>query len=377
TPELGQKFKEHFDNNTYGQELQVNYEHGYDVAKGNKAAGWVQDIEPRDDGVYYKVKFTEPALAEIKAGEWKYLSPEYNDWTNPETGEKHADVPRGLGLSNRPFFKGMASLNFSAFFTEIEEEEPKEFAEWSTAYKNDLPDSAFMYIEQGGTKDSEGKTMPRSKRHFPYKDASGKIDRIHLEKVAQLVPKSNLPPAVKTAVANKARRIAGGDNPKENAEVNEELKKFAERLGIKITDESSDESVLAEAFSVIEPLMEVKKEGDKIKTFREDYPEEFERMQRLESLRVEQDARKFAEQFSRFPKVKEVEKEDGTKETVVENSTKGFSAVALNAIEEAHKKFAEGSGSSADLKGLLDVLSSDSAVVDYKETGSSREPETT
>jgi hypothetical protein len=40
-----------------------------------------------------------------------------------------------------------------------------------TAERNNLPDSAFAYIEPGGTKDSTGKTTPRSKRHFPVHDA--------------------------------------------------------------------------------------------------------------------------------------------------------------------------------------------------------------
>lgn len=37
---------------------------------------------------------------------------------------------------------------------------------------NDLPDSDFAYIEPGGTKDSSGKTVPRSLRHFPLNDAA-------------------------------------------------------------------------------------------------------------------------------------------------------------------------------------------------------------
>lgn len=53
-------------------------------------------------------------------------------------------------------------------------------AVWNTAYVNTFPDSCFLYIEQGGNKDSEGKTVPRSLRHFPYKDKDGKIDLIHL-----------------------------------------------------------------------------------------------------------------------------------------------------------------------------------------------------
>lgn len=35
---------------------------------------------------------------------------------------------------------------------------------------NDLPDSSFAYIEPGGKKDAEGKTAPRSLRHFPIHD---------------------------------------------------------------------------------------------------------------------------------------------------------------------------------------------------------------
>ena len=40
----------------------------------------------------------------------------------------------------------------------------------STEDINSLPDSAFAFIEPGGTKDPGGKTVPRSKRHFPVHD---------------------------------------------------------------------------------------------------------------------------------------------------------------------------------------------------------------
>lgn len=46
----------------------------------------------------------------------------------------------------------------------------EERAELSSAEINDLPDSAFAYIEPGGKKDSDGKTVPRSLRHFPIHD---------------------------------------------------------------------------------------------------------------------------------------------------------------------------------------------------------------
>lgn len=45
-------------------------------------------------------------------------------------------------------------------------------AEMTAQDMNNLPDSDFAYIEPGGTKDSSGKTVPRSLRHFPLNDAA-------------------------------------------------------------------------------------------------------------------------------------------------------------------------------------------------------------
>lgn len=45
-------------------------------------------------------------------------------------------------------------------------------AKMSTGDINDLPDSAFAYVEPGGEKDEQGKTVPRSKRHFPIHDVA-------------------------------------------------------------------------------------------------------------------------------------------------------------------------------------------------------------
>jgi HK97 family phage prohead protease len=42
--------------------------------------------------------------------------------------------------------------------------------ELSGAAINDLPDSAFAYIEPGGKRDKSGRTTPRSLRHFPVHD---------------------------------------------------------------------------------------------------------------------------------------------------------------------------------------------------------------
>jgi len=61
---------------------------------------------------------------------------------------------------------------------------------WTTAYVNNLPDSAFLYVEPGGKKDDEGKTVPRSKRHLPYKNAEGQVDMAHLNNAASRLGQS-------------------------------------------------------------------------------------------------------------------------------------------------------------------------------------------
>jgi HK97 family phage prohead protease len=80
-------------------------------------------------------------------------------------------------------------------------------AVWTTAYINDLPDSHFLYVEPGGSKDDQGKTVPRSLRHFPYKDASGKVDLPHLRNALSRIPQSKLPSEVKSRLTTKAQRL--------------------------------------------------------------------------------------------------------------------------------------------------------------------------
>ena len=92
-----------------------------------------------------------------------------------------------------------------------------ELAQWTTKYVNDLPDSSFLYIAPGGKKDESGKTVPRSLRYFPYKDANGKIDLPHVRNAIARIPQSNakgLTAAKKKALQEKLRKILDAENKK-------------------------------------------------------------------------------------------------------------------------------------------------------------------
>jgi hypothetical protein len=71
----------------------------------------------------------------------------------------------------------------------------------SSASINDLPDSAFAYIEPGGKKDSSGKTTPRSLRHFPIHDEA------HVRNALSRAPQSPFGDKAMPAIRRAAKKF--------------------------------------------------------------------------------------------------------------------------------------------------------------------------
>lgn len=90
-----------------------------------------------------------------------------------------------------------------------------QMAEWSTAFVNGLPDSSFAYIEPGGEKDDDGKTTPRSKRHFPIKDAAGKADAAHVRNALARAPQSPFGDKAMPKIRAAAKALGIGDDADE------------------------------------------------------------------------------------------------------------------------------------------------------------------
>ncbi len=82
-----------------------------------------------------------------------------------------------------------------------------QLAEWSVAAINDLPDSSFLFVASGGKKDDDGKTVPRNLRHFPVRDASGKLDLPHLRNALARIPQADIPEDAKTKARATAQRL--------------------------------------------------------------------------------------------------------------------------------------------------------------------------
>jgi len=90
-------------------------------------------------------------------------------------------------------------------------------AAWSVATINQLPDSAFLWIEPGGEKDDEGKTTSRALRHFPYRNEAGEIDLPHLRNALGRIPQSQAPADVKARVTRKAQALLEEATQKKDA----------------------------------------------------------------------------------------------------------------------------------------------------------------
>ena len=92
-------------------------------------------------------------------------------------------------------------------------------AAMSTKEINDLPDEDFAYIEPGGEKDEEGKTTPRSLRHYPIHDAAH----------------------VRNALARAAAAIKGDDE--KAADIAKKampaIKAAAKKFGIEVSEEDA------------------------------------------------------------------------------------------------------------------------------------------
>lgn len=102
----------------------------------------------------------------------------------------------------------------------------EQLAEWTTAFINTLPDTAFLYIAPGGEEDEDGKTQPRSLRYFPYRDASGDIDLPHLRSAISQAPKADLARDVIAKVQAKGRSML--DQERDDMAEDEDEKKEEE-----------------------------------------------------------------------------------------------------------------------------------------------------
>lgn len=118
------RFADSVKNKVRGIELDIDYDHKADPARGNEAAGWVKDAKVEGDALMLLVEWTKSAAEKIKEGAYRYFSPEFRDSWTDSSGTQHQDVMFGGGITNRPFLKDLLPINLSELtFAETEKNE--------------------------------------------------------------------------------------------------------------------------------------------------------------------------------------------------------------------------------------------------------------
>lgn len=84
---------------------------------------------------------------------------------------------------------------------------------WTAKRIGELPDSAFAYIEPGGTKDESGRTFPRGLRHLAYRDEAGDVDVDRLKAAIAAVPGTALPKLTQEKVAARLEKVLKSVEP--------------------------------------------------------------------------------------------------------------------------------------------------------------------
>lgn len=187
----------------------------------------------------------------------------------------------------------------------------KKPAKWSDEYIRNLPDTAFLYIERGGTQDAEGRTS-QEKRHFPVKDDKGLYDEAKLREVLVEAGKTNLPTPVlkslkKTVTALLDKIDAGAsleeisfgktEQPKTSKDTEEhtvELEQLQKEILSLQEKLNAAEAALAEKTQLVETLTVEKtalaSERDELKQFKDALDAEVAKANKLDAIKT-----KFAE----------------------------------------------------------------------------------
>lgn len=97
----------------------IDYDHSYATGGGTRAAGWIDatTVETRNEGsgpeLWAMVDWTPAAADAIRAGEFRYFSPEFSFKTSKDGVLRKAKAFLAGALTNRPFFDDMAPVTLT------------------------------------------------------------------------------------------------------------------------------------------------------------------------------------------------------------------------------------------------------------------------
>jgi phage I-like protein len=94
--------------------LLADFDHfSHDDAHPSEAAGWIEDLQNRADGLYAKIKFSDVGDAAVTGGRYRLVSPVWKHRDCEDLGNDKVRPLRldGIGLTNSPNIRGMRPLS--------------------------------------------------------------------------------------------------------------------------------------------------------------------------------------------------------------------------------------------------------------------------
>lgn len=168
TPRDIQEIAANFRRNTRGQDIPVDIDHNH----SGGAVGWMKGLTIKDAGnrLDAVVDWTDEGEQLVGGGKFKYFSPHFGPWEDPETGEQHRVVLMSGAITNFPFLKHMEPLALSEFAVRQKEDRPMamELAEMQKA------------LEETQRKLSEAETA-RTQQEKELADARAAQDKVLTE----------------------------------------------------------------------------------------------------------------------------------------------------------------------------------------------------
>jgi len=99
-----------FNANVRGQQIPIDVDHLHE--KG--AVGWMKSLQIMDgDKLFAVPEWNEDSVNDIANGKYKYFSPHFGPWKDPESGEQHRIVLMSGAVTNFPFLKRMEPISLS------------------------------------------------------------------------------------------------------------------------------------------------------------------------------------------------------------------------------------------------------------------------
>lgn len=195
----------------------------------DKIIGYFTDLRLRGEKLVADFQITEPdAQEKIKRGTYRSRSVEIGSYED-NSGDVYEPSIMGVAFVDLPAVEGLDN-NFVVDFSQNYENKElvdlnyEEFAKWTRAFIDTLPNSSFAAIEPDYL---SGKTKDKNARHLPFKDASGKVDLPHLRnalaRVNQVIPVTSSISAKELrakalATLNKHKKLLkGGDEEDESS----------------------------------------------------------------------------------------------------------------------------------------------------------------